>query len=90
MNIMAKDERQQPTRSTVIGKVIVPLLFPLREFLTCCPELQNCLSLNKILSKELHILSWEGQKGVNKNTRAAIAFFWEKAKQPSRLSSCPG
>ena len=84
MNVMAKDDRQQPTRTTVIGKVVVPLLFPLREFLMCCPELQNCHSLNKILSKELHILSWEGQKGASENIRAAITFFGR------RLSNCPG
>ena len=90
MSVMVKDDRQQPTRSTVIGKVVVPLLFPLREFLTCCPELQNCLSLDKILSKELHILSWRDRRRLIKTHEQLLLFLGEgqaafQAKQLSRL-----
>ena len=77
MNVMAKDDRQQPTKSAVMGKVVVSLLFLLREFLRCCPELQNCLSLNKILSKELLLLSWEGQMETNKNTEQLLLILGE-------------
>ena len=89
MNVMAKDDHQQPSRNSVLGKVAVALLFPLRGFLISCSKLQNCHSLDKILPSELHILSWEGQAEASKNKQAAIFHFSEKAKQPSRLTSRP-
>ena len=89
MNVMVKDDRQQPSRSSVLGKVVVALLFPLRGFLVSCSKLQNCHSLDKILPSELHILSREGQAEASENKQAAIFHFREKAKQPSRLTSRP-
>ena len=89
MNVMAKDDRQQPSRNSVLGKVAVALLFPLRGFLISCSKLQNCHSLDKILPSELHILSREGQAEASENKQAAIFHFREKTKQPSRLTSRP-
>ena len=82
---MAKDDRHHSTRSSVLGEVVA-LLLPLRGLLTCCLELQMSLPGQNI-AEETSCSELRRRTEGSSNTRAAIAYFTERVKQPPRLQN---